>query len=43
MNHFIDVLVNGVPPFVTGENGVTVMKILDGIYKSAKLGREIRV
>jgi predicted dehydrogenase len=43
MNHFIDVLVNGVTPVVTAENGVTVMKILDGIYKSAKLGREIRV
>ena len=43
MNHFIDVLVDGVKPAVTAENGVTVMKILDGIYKSARLGKEIRV
>jgi predicted dehydrogenase len=42
MNHFIDVLVDGAKPAVTAENGVTVMKILDGIYKSAKLGKEIR-
>jgi len=43
MNHFIDVIVDGVEPVTTAENGVNVMKILDGIYKSAKVGREIRV
>jgi len=43
MNHFIDVLVDGVKPVVSAENGVNVMRILDGVYKSAKLGREIKI
>ncbi len=43
MDHFIDVIVDGVKPVTTAENGVNVMKVLDGIYKSARLGREIRV
>jgi predicted dehydrogenase len=43
MNHFIDVIVNGAKPIVTAEEGVNVMRMLDGVYKSAKLGKEIKV
>ena len=43
MAHFIDVVADGARPITTPENGVNVMKVLDGIYKSARLGREIRV
>jgi len=43
MDHFIDVVVDGVKPLTTPENGVNVMKVLDGIYKSARLGKEIRI
>jgi predicted dehydrogenase len=43
MDHFIDVIVDGVPPATTPEDGVNVMRVLDGIYKSAKLGKEIRI
>jgi len=43
MDHFIDVIVEGVKPITTAENGVNVMKVLDGIYKSARLGREIKL
>ena len=41
--HFIDVVVDGVKPIVTPQHGIDVMKVLDGVYKSAKLGKEIRV
>jgi len=43
MDHFIDVVADGVEPTITAENGVNVMKILDGAYESARLGREIEV
>ncbi len=43
MDHFIDVVADGVEPLVTAENGVNVMRILDGAYESARLGREIEV
>ena len=43
MDHFIDVIVDGVKPITTAENGVNVMKVLDGVYRSARLKKEIRV
>lgn len=39
---FIDSILEKRPPMATGEQGVKVMKILDGIYKSAVTGREVR-
>lgn len=43
INHFVDVVVDGVEPVTTPQNGIDVMKILDGVYKSARLGKEIRI
>ena len=43
VEHFIDVVVDGVKPIVTPQHGIDVMKVLDGVYKSARLGKEIRV
>lgn len=39
---FIDSIVEGRDPIATGEHGVKVMRILDGIYKSAETGKEVR-
>ena len=41
--HFIDSILNGTPHLATGEEGLTVMKILDAIYASAAKKRPIRV
>jgi len=41
-HEFIASILQKRPPLATGEQGVKVMKILDGIYKSAKTGREVR-
>jgi len=35
--------VDGAEPVVTPQHGVDIMKVLDGLYKSAKLGREVRL
>ena len=43
INHFIDVVADGAKPVTTAENGVNVMRVLDGIYKSAKQGKEIAI
>jgi predicted dehydrogenase len=39
---FIDSIVEKREPIATGEHGVKVMRILDGIYKSAETGKEVR-
>ncbi|HID96460.1 MAG TPA: Gfo/Idh/MocA family oxidoreductase [Candidatus Latescibacteria bacterium] len=39
---FVDSILEKRQPLATGEQGIKVMKILDGIYKSAELGREVR-
>ena len=39
---FIDSIVEKRPPLATGEHGLKAMKILEGIYKSAATGREVR-
>ena len=41
--HFIDCLKTGKKPIAPIEDGITVMKMLCGIYESAKLGREIAI
>jgi predicted dehydrogenase len=40
--HFIDCILEGRKPEATGEQGVTLMRLIDGIYESARLGREVR-
>lgn len=39
---FINSILEKREPLATGEEGLKVMKILDGIYESAKTGREVR-
>jgi predicted dehydrogenase len=41
-HEFINSILQKRAPLATGEQGLKVMKILDGIYKSAKTGREVR-
>ena len=41
INHFVDVIVNGVPCISPPEDGVEMMKILEAIYESAKLQKEV--
>ncbi len=41
MAHFIDVVLGRAEPFVRLEESVAVQKILDAIYRSAALGREV--
>jgi len=42
MGEFVDSILEKRAPSASGEDGVKVMKILDGIYKSAATGREVR-
>ena len=41
-HEFVDSIIDRRPPMATGEQGWKVMKILQGIYKSAATGREVR-
>lgn len=41
-HEFVDSIIAKRPPMATGEQGIKVMKILDGIYESAATGREVR-
>ncbi|MBN1351992.1 Gfo/Idh/MocA family oxidoreductase [candidate division KSB1 bacterium] len=41
--HFIDCIRNDREPISSGKEGIKLMKILDGIYESARLGREISI
>lgn len=41
MAHFVDCIVNGTECRAKAEDGITVMKILDAIYKSAETGHEV--
>jgi predicted dehydrogenase len=40
---FYDAIQNDTEPPVTGEQALNVMKILDGIYKSSELGKEVTI
>ena len=41
IRHILDCIKEGKEPISTAEDGVNVQKMLNGIYKSAKLGKEI--
>jgi predicted dehydrogenase len=41
--HFVECVRTGRKPLSPGEQGVDIMKVLDGIYRSAELGREVRL
>ncbi len=41
INHFIDCIQNGTPCRNTADDGIALMEILDAVYKSAELGREV--
>lgn len=41
--HFCRAILHDFEPLATGEQGLTVMRILDAIYESARLGAEVRL
>ncbi|MBQ3140720.1 MAG: Gfo/Idh/MocA family oxidoreductase, partial [Clostridia bacterium] len=41
IDHFVDCVVNGIPCRAPAEDGVTLMKILDAVYESARTGHEV--
>ncbi len=41
--HFVECILKDIEPEVSGLHGLQIMKILDAIYKSSRLGREVRV
>jgi predicted dehydrogenase len=41
--HFVDCCLKGKRPIMDGEQGVLLMKMLDGIYTSQEMGREVRL
>ena len=41
INHFVDCILTGIPCRNPAEDGVTLMKILDAIYESARTGHEV--
>jgi predicted dehydrogenase len=43
IRHFVDAILNGTPPNPTGEEGLDRVRLIDAIYRSAELGREIEV
>ena len=43
LKNFVDVLLDGAEPCYKPQQGVDMIAILEGFYKSAKLGREVRL
>lgn len=43
MTHFVDCILDDKPHIATGEEGATLMRILDAIYESAGRGEPVRV
>ena len=41
LRHFVDCLINGTEPIFKVQEGVDMIKILEGMYKSAETGREV--
>ena len=39
--HFVDCILNGTECIAPAEDGVELMRILDGIYESARTGHEV--
>ena len=43
MGHFVDAILNDTPHIATGEEGLTVMELLDAIYESAKKRAPVKI
>ena len=43
INHFVECVKTGAPCRNPAEDGVTLMKILDGIYESARTGKSVDI
>ncbi|MBQ8289805.1 MAG: Gfo/Idh/MocA family oxidoreductase [Clostridia bacterium] len=43
INFYVDAIINDTDTYAIAEDGITLMKILDGIYKSAELGCEVKI
>lgn len=43
IEHFVDCIINKTPCRATGEDGVILMKIIDAIYESARIGKEVLI
>lgn len=41
INHYVDCIINGTACKSPAEDGITLMKILDAVYESAKTGHEV--
>jgi predicted dehydrogenase len=41
--HFLDAIASGKPHIATGENGLIVQQILDGLYRSAASGEPVKI
>jgi len=41
IDHYVSCVINGTPTISPAEDGVMLMKILDGIYESARTGHEV--
>jgi len=41
LRHFADVVLNGVEPMFVPQQGINMVKILEAIYKSAEMGKEV--
>ncbi|MCL4544803.1 MAG: Gfo/Idh/MocA family oxidoreductase [Chloroflexi bacterium] len=42
-HHFVHSIQQGVDPIAPGEHGLIIMQIIDALYESAKLGREVTI
>lgn len=43
INHFVDCILNGTPCICPAEDGVTIMKIFDAVYESARTGELVKL
>ncbi len=43
IRHFIDVIANGAEPDFTPEQGLNMVKILEALYESARIGKEVQL
>lgn len=41
--HFVDCIREGRTPLATAEHGVNIMRVLDGLYESARTGMEVKL
>ena len=43
VRHFIDAILEDKPVYVPGEEGAMVTRIIDGIYRSSEVGKEVKI